>query len=101
MQKISCMKSDGRLALSNEKTSAAHFVNSSRLSMVSQFRLDEGARRLPPFLFENLSPIFLLLANTGCEVLSKARSESRELIRSRANREMPANEAGFRLGIRI
>jgi hypothetical protein len=42
-----------------------------------------------------------LLANTGCVVLSEARSESRELIRSRANREMPANEAGFRLGIRI
>jgi hypothetical protein len=27
----------------------------------------------PPFLFENLFSIFLLLANTGCEVLSEAR----------------------------
>jgi hypothetical protein len=47
------MKSDGRLALSNEKTPAAHFINSLRLSMFSQFRLDERGRRLPPFLFEN------------------------------------------------
>ena len=100
MQKISCMKSDGRLALSNEKTLAAHFVNSLRLSMFSQFRLDEAVRRLPLFCSRILSAIFLLPGNTRCEVLAEARSESRELKRSRANLDMPADEVGFRLGIR-
>jgi hypothetical protein len=78
MEKISCMKSDGRLALSNEKTPAAHFINSLRLSMFSQFRLDEGGDGCPLFCSRILSPIFLLLGNSRCELLFEARSEGAE-----------------------
>jgi hypothetical protein len=53
MEKISCMKSDGRLALSNEKTPAAHFINSLRLSMFLQFRLDQGGTVAPFFVRES------------------------------------------------